>query len=93
MTNQDRLKRLRLFEEKMAAEQEFGYPLFKLEIANSLENKYGLDKEEAKQYAFDEEVNRWIMNDIDWAQHMGSEYWADVIQKNLFHHSKRLMAL
>ncbi|WP_342422387.1 hypothetical protein [Paenibacillus sp. FSL E2-0178] len=54
---------------------------FKRAIAQSLIDTYGFIPVEATEKAFCNETDEWIVADLIWAQHMGPEYWAEVINE------------
>lgn len=55
---------------------------FKQAIAQELSDKYGFTPVEAMEKAFSKEIDEEIMEDSAWAQHMGPEYWAEVIHED-----------
>ncbi|WP_223067648.1 hypothetical protein [Paenibacillus caui] len=66
----------------MNEQADLGYPNFKKGIAASLVTNFNLNYDEALRLAFMPEINEQIMKDVPWAQHMGAEYWAEVIAYN-----------
>ncbi|OJD42822.1 hypothetical protein BAU23_20710 [Bacillus nitratireducens] len=56
-----------------------GFPRFKRRIARVLEEEYGVSSSEAIHVVYLPEVQEKIDSDIEWAQHMGSEFWAQEI--------------
>lgn len=69
----------KLFEKKMDEQIKLRYPNFKRGIAETLVQNFDVDYEKAMYLAFLPEIDKQIMNDVPWAQHMGPEYWAEVI--------------
>lgn len=70
------------FEQRMAEQKKLRYPNFKKGIADTLVQNYAVNYEEALRLAFMPEIDKEIMDDVAWAQHMGTEYWAEVIAHN-----------
>jgi hypothetical protein len=64
-------------EHKLMQQRLQGYPNFKNTIAKELIDTHNITPELATKYAFSDEINDQIMDDIAWAQYMGPEYWAD----------------
>jgi hypothetical protein len=58
------------------------YPNFKKGIAETLVHNFSVGYEDALRLAFMPEIDKKIMEDVPWAQHMGTEYWAEVIVHN-----------
>jgi hypothetical protein len=69
----------KVFEKRMDEQSKLGYPNFKKGIADALSQNFELDYENALHLAFLPEIDKQIMDDVVWAQHMGIEYWAEVI--------------
>jgi hypothetical protein len=67
------------FNKKLIEQKNLGYPNFKENIAEVLVNEFGFQQDNAMRLAFHPLINEFIIRDIIWAQHMGSEYWAEVI--------------
>lgn len=77
--NHVRAPKVGSIEHKLMQQKLRGYPNFKNAIAKELVNTYNIAPELATKYAFSDEIDEQIMDDIAWAQHMGTEYWAEVI--------------
>lgn len=60
-------------------QQNKGYPNFKNRIVHTLINEYSISFADAAYYAYHPEVSDKINDDIEWAQHMGARYWAELI--------------
>lgn len=71
-------------EDSLNLQKELGYPKFKKRIARILQAEYGLDFEQSMQLVYSREIEEKINSDIEWAQHMGSEFWAKEIYDNFF---------
>ncbi|WHY34221.1 hypothetical protein QNH44_24990 [Cytobacillus firmus] len=69
-------------EEGLKLQEELGYPKFKKRIARTLQAEYGLDFEQSMHLVYSQEIEEKINSDIEWAQHMGSEFWAKEIYNN-----------
>lgn len=76
------LEMKRLLKQSSEAQAIQKYPNFKNAIAKELESVYGFDKELALKAAFSQDVNDELLDDINWAQHMGPRYWAEDINDN-----------
>jgi hypothetical protein len=76
--------------DKLLLEQkEKGYPSFKKRIVRILESEYSVSNSDAVNYVFHPEISERINMDIEWAQHMGARYWADLIFENFLEFPKR----
>lgn len=63
-------------------ERENEYPSFRKEITQILHEEYNLDIQKAESIVWDDFISQKILEDIDWAQHMGPNYWAKFIFKH-----------
>ncbi|MBD8839439.1 hypothetical protein IFU39_16625 [Paenibacillus sp. CFBP 13594] len=77
LKNHVRIPKVGSIEAKLMQQQVLGYPNFKKAIAKELVDTYNITPDLATEYAFSDEINDQIMDDIAWSQHMGPEYWAD----------------
>lgn len=75
--------RRKQFEKKIQEEIQNGYPSFKKGIAQDLVAIYKVDPKTAETYAFSSEINERIFRDLQWAEHMGTDYWAELIFNKL----------
>ncbi|WP_226670525.1 hypothetical protein [Metabacillus litoralis] len=73
---------IKQFEESMKFQREKRFPKFQNRIARVLQLKYHLGFNEAMEFVYSREVQEKIYRDIEWAQHMGSEFWANEIYEN-----------
>lgn len=64
-------------------EKRKGYPTFRKAIARVLREEYSYSDGAAKDLVKREVFTRYLLRDINWAQHMGPEYWAKFIDENL----------
>lgn len=69
-------------DENLKLQEKLGYPKFKERIARVLQVEYDLNFERAMELVYSKEIEEKINNDIEWAQHMGSEFWAKEIYDN-----------
>ncbi len=60
-------------------QKKLGYPNFKNKIVSSLVEEYGFEEKLAKNLVFHSIVTKRIEEDIIWSQHMGAEFWAEVV--------------
>lgn len=67
------------------AQKQNGYPDFKNRIVRVLVDEYNISHDVARQLVFSDRFHQEIVNDIHWAQHMGSEYWAERLFEEHFH--------
>ncbi|MGG2197855.1 hypothetical protein [Paenibacillus validus] len=79
----------RQVEQLLQTQKEKGYPNFKNRIVNFLVDEYEVSISEARDYVFHPEITDRIEKDIEWAQHMGAQYWAELIYENYFGFPKR----
>lgn len=63
-------------------EQENGYPSFRNEIAQILQEKYSISHQRSEELVWDDSIGRKIVENIEWSQHMGPNYWAKFILAN-----------
>ncbi|MCP1148045.1 MULTISPECIES: hypothetical protein [Bacillus] len=70
-----------LSSKKTDKQESLGFPLFKKLIVDDLVSDYGFNKYEATEIVFSDKVSSKIDSDIEWAQHMGTEYWAKQINR------------
>ena len=73
---------IKQFDESIKSQKEKGFPKFKNRIARVLQVEYNLGFNEAMEFVYSEEIQEKIDRDIEWAQHMGSEFWANEIFEN-----------
>ncbi|MBM7605363.1 hypothetical protein JOC75_003386 [Metabacillus crassostreae] len=73
---------IKQFEESIKSQKDKGSPKLKNRIARVLQVEYHLGFNEAMELVYSEEIQEKIDNDIEWAQHMGSEFWANEIYEN-----------
>lgn len=69
-------------EESIKSQKEKGFPKFKNRIARILQAEYHLDFNESMEVVYSEEIQKKIDSDMEWAQHMGAEFWASEIYAN-----------
>lgn len=79
----DKKEMEKLLKDKIKYESDNGYPSFRNEIVEVLEFRYSIDSIKAKQHVWDPFISEKIMNDIEWAQHMGPSFWAKYIHDEL----------
>lgn len=84
MKKEKNLLTQRQVEQWLQAQKEQGYPNFKNRIVKILVDEYSVPAAEATKYVFHPEVSDQIEGDIEWAQHMGAQYWAELIHENYF---------
>ena len=78
MENNNELSQVEIL--KKALEEEcLGYPRFKESIVSNLVKVHKVDEETARKYVFSSQVQERIHSDMEWAQHMGSQFWAEEI--------------
>ncbi|MNK72493.1 hypothetical protein D3C87_919700 [compost metagenome] len=70
------------FEKRMDEQEKLRYPNFKKGIAVNLVENFNVQYDDALRIAFMPEIDLKIMKDVVWAQHMGTDYWAEVIAHN-----------
>lgn len=63
----------------MKEQEIYEYPNFKKQIINELVEKYSFREQTAKRILLISDIKQSIDDDIEWAQHMGPEYWAKEI--------------
>jgi hypothetical protein len=78
MTKEELLNRLKF-------EQENGYPSFREEIIRLLNETYNIESISAEKLVWSKPISNKIMEDIEWAQHMGPNYWAKYIIEEYNH--------
>lgn len=71
-------------EQFLQHQKEKGFPNFKNRIVKFLVDEYSASISEAREYVFHPEISGRIEQDIEWAQHMGARYWAELIFENYF---------
>lgn len=59
-----------------------GYPNFRNAIANVLHKEHQIDLTTAKDLVWGKLISSELSDDIEWAQHMGPNYWANFILEN-----------
>lgn len=84
MSSTDNTFQRKLLSKRLEEERKNGYPSFKNSIAQQLVDSYGIKSDEALSYAFSPELDKEILKDITWSQHMGVDYWAEVIYEDIF---------
>jgi hypothetical protein len=67
------------FNDYAIVQRKYNYPNFKNAIVKELTDTYDLKHITAVQLVFSSEWNKHIIDDIAWSQHMGVDYWAEVI--------------
>lgn len=76
------------FNKRSEKQEALGYPNFKNGIARDLTANFNVSSKEALQLAYLSDVNKMISRDIAWSQHMGTEYWAEIIYRKFFFEKK-----
>lgn len=79
MLNNKRTMSREQLRNKLNYEHEHGYPSFRREIAKVLQDKYNVDFSKAKEIVWNPIIGNKITEDIEWAQHMGPNFWAKYI--------------
>jgi hypothetical protein len=82
----------RQVDQLLLEQKEKGYPSFKNRIVRILESEYSVSNSDAVNYVFHPEISDRINKDIEWAQHMGARYWADLIFENFLEFPKRYIS-
>lgn len=76
-------KKARMTREKLMStlkhESVLGYPAFRNEIISILHAKYDLDLQWASVIVWGDWIGDKLMEDVEWARHMGLDYWATFI--------------
>lgn len=68
--------------QRMNQQQKLGYPRFKNRIVRKLVENYDVSIEKATSLVSSPKVSDKIDIDIEWAQHMGADFWATEIFEN-----------
>lgn len=66
----------------LEAEKSLGYPSFKNAIIKCLINDYKISDNDAINLVYHPNIKKLIDEDINWAQHMGVEFWAKYLYNN-----------
>lgn len=82
MQNQRNTLEANNLKEILQYEKDNGYPTFKEEIAKELSDSFDIPLSEAFEVVFSSLVQSKIDKDIEWAQHMGTTFWAEEIFKH-----------
>lgn len=80
MINKKNMSRAELLN-RLNHECENGYPSFRREIAKVLSENYNVNFTTAESLVYERKFIKKILNDINWSQHMGPQYWAEIISE------------
>jgi hypothetical protein len=79
---------LQKVEENIREQQKLGHPRFKNAIALELSSKFNIELSISQDILFSTHVHNILTDDINWAQHMGVDYWATRIFETVINKPK-----
>lgn len=68
--------------ERLKFERDNGYPGFRKEIATVLHERYNFNLSNAQDIVWNNHLGNLLLEDMEWSQHMGPDYWAKFIKDN-----------
>jgi len=69
-------------EQFLQEQKEQGFPNFKKRIADVLAEEFAVPLSTARAHVDHPDIAGGIDKDIEWAQHMGTRYWAELIYES-----------